>query len=156
MLSVILCSLSPLISHIYFCLFSDWRRAFSSNSSTHRFPKFSLRNLCSLVALAVPSLIFAETDTAYCLALISLELVKSKILHAAPVFIRPRTSLISSCTVQLWRLCSSLTGNSLSLYDLWCRPWRVAGFWDSIVFCHAPILRKGLGINNNNNNSRKL
>ena len=36
------------------------------NSSTHRFPRFPLRNLCSLVTLAVFSLVFAATDTAYC------------------------------------------------------------------------------------------
>ena len=39
----------------------------------------------------------------------------------------------------------SLFGDSLSLYDLWSRPWGVARFWGSMVFRHAPILRKGLG-----------
>ena len=36
------------------------------NSSTHRFPQFSPRNLCSLVMLAVCCLVYAATDTAYC------------------------------------------------------------------------------------------
>ena len=36
------------------------------NSSTHRFPQFPPRNLCSLVTLAVFSLIYAPTDTAFC------------------------------------------------------------------------------------------
>ena len=36
------------------------------NSSTHRFPRFPLRNLCSFVTLAVFSLVYAATDTAYC------------------------------------------------------------------------------------------
>ena len=36
------------------------------NSLTHRFPRFPLRNLCSLVMLAVSSLVFAATDTAFC------------------------------------------------------------------------------------------
>ena len=35
------------------------------NSLTHRFPRLSLRNLCSLVMLAVSSLVFAATDTAF-------------------------------------------------------------------------------------------
>ena len=35
------------------------------NSLTHRFPRFSPRNLCSLVMLAVSSLVFAVTDTAF-------------------------------------------------------------------------------------------
>ena len=33
---------------------------------THRFPQFPLRNLCSLVMLAVSSLVFAAMDTAFC------------------------------------------------------------------------------------------
>ena len=36
------------------------------NSLTHRFPRFPLKNLCSLVTLTVFSLVFAATDTAFC------------------------------------------------------------------------------------------
>ena len=36
------------------------------NSSTRRFPRFSSRNLCFLDMLAVSSLVYAATDTAYC------------------------------------------------------------------------------------------
>ena len=36
------------------------------NSSTHRFLRFSPRNLCSLVIFAVCSLVYAATETAYC------------------------------------------------------------------------------------------
>ena len=36
------------------------------NFSTHRFPRFPPRNLCSLVMLAVFSLVYAATDTAFC------------------------------------------------------------------------------------------
>ena len=36
------------------------------NILTHRFPRFPLRNLCSLVMLAVSSLDFAAMDTAFC------------------------------------------------------------------------------------------
>ena len=35
------------------------------NCLTHRFPRFPLRNLCSLVKLAVSSLVYAATDTAF-------------------------------------------------------------------------------------------
>ena len=38
---------------------------FHRNSLTHRFPRFPLRNMCSLVMLAVSSLVFAATDTAF-------------------------------------------------------------------------------------------
>ena len=63
--SAIPCSLSPFISRIHSFLFSDWRRTVSSKFLTHRFPRFPLRNLCSLVMLAVSSLVFAATDTAF-------------------------------------------------------------------------------------------
>ena len=60
----ILCSLSPLTSRIYF---SRTRGVLShQNSLTHRFPRFPPRNLCSLVTLAVFSLVYAATNTAYC------------------------------------------------------------------------------------------
>ena len=36
------------------------------NSLTHRFPRFPPRNLCSLIILAVFSLVYAAMDTAYC------------------------------------------------------------------------------------------
>ena len=39
---------------------------FHLNSSTHRFLRFPLSNLCSLATLAVFSLVYAATDTAYC------------------------------------------------------------------------------------------
>ena len=47
--SAILCSLS-LLSLVF----------------THGFPRFPPRNLCSFVTLAVPSLVYTATDTAYC------------------------------------------------------------------------------------------
>ena len=62
--SAIPCGLSPLISHIHF---SRTRGVLSyRNSLTRRFPRFPPRNLCSLVMLAVFSLVYAATDTAYC------------------------------------------------------------------------------------------
>ena len=48
------------------------------NSLTLRFPRFSPRNLCYLVTLAVFSFIYAATDTAFCLALIFLGLAESR------------------------------------------------------------------------------
>ena len=63
--SPIPCSLSPLTSRIHSRLFSDWRRTVSSKYFENKFPRFPLRNLCSLAMLAVPSLVFAATDTAF-------------------------------------------------------------------------------------------
>ena len=59
------CSLSPLISRIHSRLFSDWRRTVSSKYFDTQAPSISLRNLCSLVMLAVSSLVFAAMDTAF-------------------------------------------------------------------------------------------
>ena len=50
---------------------------------------------------------------------------ESRIL-AAPVDTRPWTSFISFCTVQLRTLYAARSLATLSLYDLWSRPWRVA------------------------------
>ena len=63
--SAIPCSLSPLISRIHSRLFSDWRRTVSSKYFDTQFPQFPLRNLCSLVMLAVSSLVFAAMDTTF-------------------------------------------------------------------------------------------
>ena len=57
--SAIPCRLSPLVS-------SRTGGVLSHRSSlTHRFPRFSPRNFCSLVVLAVSFLVFAATDTAF-------------------------------------------------------------------------------------------
>ena len=116
------------------------------NSSTPRFPRFPPRNLCSLVMLAVSSLVFAATDTAFFLVVISIGLAESRIFPAAPVDTRPRTPLISFCTVQLGTLCAAhslatLCQFTISGPDLGELP----GFWGSTVLRHAPIFRKGLG-----------
>ena len=114
------------------------------SSSTRRFPRFSPRNLCSLVTLAVFSLVFDATEIAYCWALIPLGLAESRILPAAPVDTRPRTLLISFCTVQLRTLCAAHSLATLCLSTT-SGPGRgeLPGFWGSMVFCHAPIHRKG-------------
>ena len=116
------------------------------SSLTHRFPRLPTRNLCSLVMLAVLSLVYAATDTAFCKALISLGLAESRILPAAPADTRPRTSLISFCTVQLRTLCAS---HSLATFCLSTRsdpgPGKLPGFWGSMVSRHDPIPWKESG-----------
>ena len=82
---------------------------------THRFPRFPPRNLCSLVMLAVSSLVFAAMDTAF-FYVISLGLAKSRILPAVPVDTRPRTPLISFCNVQLRTLCAADSLATLCLF----------------------------------------
>ena len=59
---------------------------------------------------------------------------------------RPRTSLISFCTVQLRTLCAA---HSLATLRLCTTsgpgPGELPGFWGSMVFRHAPVPRKGPG-----------
>ena len=116
------------------------------NILTHRFPQFPLRNLCSLVMLAVSSLVFAATDTAFFWVLISLGLEELRTLPAVPVDTRSRTPLISFCTVQLRTLCAA---HSLAILCLCTTsgpdPGELPGFWGSMVFRHAPIPWKGPG-----------
>ena len=53
------------ISRIHSRLFSDWRRTVSSKYFDSQVPSISLKNLCSLVMLAVSSLVFAAMNTAF-------------------------------------------------------------------------------------------
>ena len=124
------------------------------NSLTHRFPRFPLRNLCSLVMLAVFFVVFAATDTAYCQALVSLGL--AEFFLAAPVDTRPRTPLISFCTVQLRTLYAAHSLATLCLSTTSASgPEKFPGFWGSMVFRHVPIPSKGSDNNNNNNSNNR-
>ena len=64
--SAIPCSLSPLISRILPCLFSDWRRTVSSKFFDTQVPSISTEELVlPRHARCVLSLVFAATDTAF-------------------------------------------------------------------------------------------
>ena len=135
---------SPLISRIHF---SRTGGVLSHlNSLTRRFPRFPPKNLCSLVVLAVSSLVYAATDTAFFEVLISLGFAELRILPAAPVDTRPRTPLISFCTVQLRTLCAAHSLATLCLSTTsGPGPGKLPGFLGSMVFRNAPIPRKRLG-----------
>ena len=61
--SLVVCLFLPLVSTL---VLSRTGGVLSHRRSlTHRFPRFPPRNLCSLVMLAVSSLVFAATDTAF-------------------------------------------------------------------------------------------
>ena len=107
-LSAIPCSLSPLMSRIHSCLFSDWRRTVSLKCFDTQVPSISTEELvlpgharCVLSRLRC-------NGHSFLLGLISLGLAESKILPAAPVDTRPTSPLISFCTVQLRTLRRSL------------------------------------------------
>ena len=136
---------SLLLSLVSTLVFSRTGSVLSHRSIlTHRFPQFPLRNLCSLVVLAVFSLVYAAMDTAFFQVLTSLGSAKTRILCAAPVDTRPRTLLISFCTVQLRTLCTAQSLATLCLCTTSGRyPGELPGFWGSMVSHHAPIPRKG-------------
>ena len=139
--SAILCSLSPLISRIHSCLFSDWRHTVSLKFFDSQVFRFSSRNLCSLLTLDMLSLIYAKTDIAFCKAFISLGLAEPRILSAAPAHTCPRTPLISLCIVQLRTLCA--TRSLATLCNLWSRPWGVIQLLGHHGLSPLSISRKG-------------
>ena len=123
------CYLHPLQSLAVFLLFSlvsilvfSWTGGVLShlNSSTCRFSRFPLRNLCSLVKLAVFSLIYTAMDTA-------LELLSSYLSRIGRIenpscstcghSSRDTSHLILHCSA-MDSMCRLLFGDSLSLYNL--------------------------------------
>ena len=70
---------------------------------------------------------------------------------------RRRTSLILSCTVQLRTLCATHSLVTLYLFTTsGPDPGELPGFWGSMVFCHAPIPRKGQGKQQQQNQKRVM
>ena len=95
------------------------------------------------------SLVYAATNTAYCYALISLELAESRILHAAPADTRPRTPLVSFCTVQLRTLCATRFLATLCLSTTsGPGPRELPDFWGVHGLPPCPIPQKGSGSTN--------
>ena len=91
-----------------------------------RFPRFRPRNLCSLVTLVVFSLVYDAADTAYLSSYLSrIGEIENPSCSARGHSSQDTSHLILHClaTDSLRR---SLFGDSLSFYDLWSRPWRVA------------------------------
>ena len=140
------CSISSLISRIHSRLFSYWRRTVSSKYFDTQVPSISTEELvlprharCVFSRLCCNGhgLLFGS----YLSRIGRIENTSS-----APVDTRPRTSLISFCTVQLRTLCAAHTLATLCLFTIsGPDPGKLPGFWGSIVFRHAPIPWKGSG-----------
>ena len=125
--SAIPCSLSPLISRIHSCLFSDWRRTVSSKYFDTQVPSISTEELvlprharcvlsrlrCNGHSLLLGSYLsrIGRIENSSCSTCgHSSQDISHLILHC------PATNSLRR----------SLFGDSLSLYDLWSRPWGVA------------------------------
>ena len=144
--SAIPCSLFPLISRIHSRLISDWRRTVSSKYFDPQVPSISTEELvlprharCVLFRLRCNghSLLFSSylsrigrTENPSC----------SACGHSS----HDTSHLILHCpaTDSLRR---SLFGDSLSLYDLWSRPWGVARLLGLHGLPPCPIPRMGSG-----------
>ena len=145
--SAIPCSLSPLTSRIHSRLFSDWRRTVSSKYFDTQVSSISIEKLVlPRHARCVLSRLRCNGHSLLLGSYLSLGLAESRILLAAPVDTRPRTPLISFCTVQLRTLC---VAHSLATLCLCTTsgpdPGELPGSWGSMVIRHAPIPRKGSG-----------
>ena len=125
--SAIPCSLSPLISCIHSCLFSDWRHTVSLKYFDTQVPSISTEELvlprharCVLSRLSCNghSLILGSY-------LSRIGRIENLSCSACGHSSQDISHLILHCpaTDSLRR---SLFGDCLSLYDLWSRPWRIA------------------------------
>ena len=149
--SAIPCILYPLISRIHSCLMSDWRRTVSSKFFDTQVPSISTEELvlprharrvlshlrCNGHSLLLSSYLFRVGR------------IESPSCSACGHSSQDTSHLILHCPAMDF-LRRSFFVNSLSLFDLWSRLWKVARLLGSMVFRHAPIPRKGSGNNNNN------
>ena len=144
--SAIPCGLSPLISRIHSSLFSDWRRTVSSKYFDTQVPSISTEELVlSRHARCVFSRLRCNGHSLLLGSYLSrIGRIENPSCSACGHSSQNTSHLILHCpaTDSLRRL---LFGDSLSLYDLWCRPWGVARLLGSMVFRRAPIPRKGSG-----------
>ena len=128
--SAIPCCLSSYLSYPLF--FSQTRGLLSHlNSSKHRFFWFPLRNLISTElhdhACCVLSRLCCNGHSLLLSSYLT-RIGRIVSFYAALADTSLRTPLISICTVQLQTLRHLLFDDSLSLYDLWSVPGKLAGF----------------------------
>ena len=139
--SVIPCSLSPLFSRIHSSLFSDWRRTVSSKFFDTQVPSISTEELMlprhARCVLSRHSFLLGSY-------LSRIGRIENPSSSACGHSSQDTSYLIVHCpaTDSLRR---SLFGDSLSLYDLWSRQWRVARLLGLHGLPPCPIPRKGSG-----------
>ena len=125
--SAIPCSLSPLTSRIYSCLFSDWRRTVSSKLFDTQVPPISIEELVlPRHARCVLSRLRCNGHSLLLGSYLSrIGRIGNPSCSACEHSSQDTSHLILHCpaTDSLRR---SLFGDSLSLYDLWSIPWVVS------------------------------
>ena len=133
------CSLFPLTSRIHSCHFSDWRHTVSSKFFGTQVPSISTEEL------VLPGHARCVLSRLRCNGHSLLGLAESRILLAAPVETRPRTPHFILHCPATDSFCHSLFGDSLSVYDLWSRPWGVARLLGLHGLPSCPHPSKGVG-----------
>ena len=125
--SAIRCSLSPLISRIHSRLISDWRRTVSSKFFDTQIPSISTEELVlPRHARCVLSRLRCNGHSLFLGSYLSrIGRIENPSCSTCGHSSQDTSDLILHCpaTDSLRR---SLFGDSLSLYDLWSRPWGVA------------------------------
>ena len=125
--SAIPCSLSPLISRIHSSLFSDWRRTASSKFFDTQVPSISTEEL--VLPRHARCVFSCLRCNGYSLLLGSylsrIGKIENPSCNACGHLSQDTSHLILHCPATDSLRCS-LFGDSLSLYDLWSRPWGVA------------------------------
>ena len=128
-LSAISYSLSPLISRIHCFLFSDWRRTVSSKSFDTQVPSISSEEL--VLPRHVRCVLFRLRCNGHSLLLSSyltrIGRIENPFCSACGHSSQDTSHLIPHCP-PTDSLRHSLFGNSLSLYNLWSRSWKVSQF----------------------------
>ena len=125
--SAIPCSLSPLISRIHSYLFSNWRRTVSSKFFDTQVPSISTEELAFLRhARCVLSRLRCNGHSLLLDSYLSkISKIENPSCSACGHSPQDTSHLILHCPATDY-LHRSLFADSLSLYDLWSRPWRVA------------------------------
>ena len=138
--SAIPCSLSPLISRIHSCLFSDRRRTVSSKYFDTQVPSISTEKL------VLPCHARCVLSRVRCNGHI---LLLSPYLSKIGRIENPSCNACGHSSQDISHLILNCPAHSLATLCLFMTsgpdPWELPGFWGSMVFRHAPIPRKGSG-----------
>ena len=155
--SAIPCSISPLISRIHSCLFSDWRRTVSSKFFDTQVPSiFTEEFVLPRHARCVLSCLRCNGHSLLLGSYLSrIDRIENPSCSACGHSSQDTSHFILHCpaTDSLHR---SLFGDSLPLYDLWSRPKGIARLLGPHGLPPCPIPGKGSGDNNNNNTNQTV
>ena len=129
MSSAMLCGLFNLISRIHLSLFSDWRRTVSSKFFDTQIPSVSTKELVFLchACCVLFRLRFNRHSQLLSSYLSKIGRIENPSCNTCGHSFQETTHVILHCSATDSLRCS-LFGDSLSLYNLWSRYWRISRF----------------------------